>query len=91
MAGSACNVIPRPQSAPSIEDARLRELHEVLTGFAPEGEVLVVISNYTPILNGMLITWLDAVRRAKVKNYVIVAIDASIQEWCRCALAVGDE
>lgn len=50
---------------------------------AVQGDVLVAISNNTPILNGMLLTWLDAVKRARVDNYAIVAIDGDIQRWCR--------
>jgi len=78
----SCVPLTKPTSTDAVPE-RLRELHSLLQQVAPSGDVLVAISNNTPILNGMLLTWLDAVKRARVDNYAIVAIDGDIQRWCR--------
>ena len=49
-------------------DPELRELKAYLEKVAPEGEVLIGVSNKNPMLEGMLDTWLRGVRGAGVSG-----------------------
>lgn len=81
-ASGRCGIIPAMAEAPAGRP-EMAELLSLLRRVAKDGEVLVAISNYTPVLNGMLVTWVESVKRAGVENYVIVAIDDNVQAWCR--------
>lgn len=62
-------------AAAVARDPELRSLKSYLQQVAPEGEVLVGVSNKNPMLEGMLDTWLQGVQQAGVTNYVVVALD----------------
>ncbi|GBF91185.1 glycosyltransferase [Raphidocelis subcapitata] len=62
-------------AASVAKDPELRALRAYLDKIAPEGEVLIGVSNKNPMLEGMLDTWLRGVRGAGVSNYLVVALD----------------
>ncbi|KDD71506.1 nucleotide-diphospho-sugar transferase, partial [Helicosporidium sp. ATCC 50920] len=49
---------------------------------APEGEVMVVISNMRMVTEKGLVRWLEAVRRADVKHWMVVALDKELRDYC---------
>lgn len=61
---------------PKNQRAELADLESLLLRVAPTREVLVALSNANPLREGMLDTFLKGVVDvAKMKNYVIVALD----------------
>ena len=97
-----------PETAPAATGAEKGDetLRAILRKVAPDGEVLAAVSNKALISkdgdHGMLRTWLDGVRRSKVKNYVVICLDEQVAGtmeklgvpyWYRekKALADGDE
>jgi hypothetical protein len=66
--GAAGGVLPAPLEPDALEkSAELRELRAYLEKIAPEGEVMIGVSNQNPMLEGMLDTWLEGVRGAGVR------------------------
>jgi hypothetical protein len=57
------------------KDPQLKALKAYLQKVAPNKEVLIGVSNMNPLREGMLGTFLEGVKQAKVENYVIVALD----------------
>ena len=107
-AGSMPGVWWTPETAPAATGAEKGDetLRAILRKVAPDGEVLAAVSNKALISedgdHGMLRTWLDGVRRSKVKNYVVICLDEQVAGtmeklgvpyWYRekKALADGDE
>eukprot|EP00884_Botryococcus_braunii_P010704 jgi/Botrbrau1/19635/Bobra.0003s0005.1 len=45
-------------------------------------EVMIAISDYNLVATGALVTWIKTVKRAGVKNYMIVAIDKQLADYC---------
>lgn len=60
------HVSPDDVAAAIGSDPELRDLHEFLLRVAPEGEVLIGVSNQRPLQEGMLDTWLEGVKQAGV-------------------------
>jgi len=63
------SVPPSEVAAAVASDPELKALLQYLQQVAPEGEVLVGVSNQTPMLEGMLDTWLEGVKQAGVRAY----------------------
>ena len=74
--GEACldrHAVWEPSSKRSVKDP---ELAEVLKEVAVNNELLVAVSNINyAAKGGMLDTWMDGVKRAGVKNALVVALD----------------
>lgn len=70
-------VVPTEESKKKYAD-----LEAVLEKVAINREVLVAVSDINPLRGGMLKLWLDGVLRAGIKNYLVVAIDHELEEWC---------
>lgn len=58
------------------------DLEEVLMKFAPTKDVMIAISNYNLVPYGELPMWLKGVKHAGVTNYLVVAIDDKLNQWC---------
>jgi hypothetical protein len=52
----------------AAKDPELLQLRAYLDKIAPEGEVLIGVSNQTPMIEGMLDTWLEGVKQAGVSG-----------------------
>lgn len=57
-------------------------LKNILKRVAPDGNVLIAISNFNLAMEGSLLVWLDCVQRVGIKNWLLVAIDESLKEFC---------
>lgn len=57
---------PAAVAAAVASDPELRSLRDYLAQIAPQGEVLIGVSNQNPMLEGMLDTWLEGVKQAGV-------------------------
>eukprot|EP00873_Tetraselmis_striata_P028570 jgi/Tetstr1/448834/TSEL_036060.t1 len=92
-AGSARELRPEPTQIvrPAVQSARggasaaglsaahsKADLLQVLQTVAPSKEVLIAISDYNLVREGMLTTWVKCVQRAGVKNYLVVGLDEEI-------------
>jgi hypothetical protein len=78
-ASAAAAAAAAPTSAATAaairKDPQLKALKAYLQKVAPSKEVLIGVSNMNPLREGMLGTFLEGVKQAKVDNYVIVALD----------------
>ena len=71
----------RALKRPSVtSDPALAELEAALLRIAPTKEVMIGVANANPLREGMLLAFVDAVERAGVRNYVIVALDKETEE-----------
>lgn len=61
-------------------DETSKRLHALLRRVAPGKEVLVAVSNATPLREGMLDTFLSGLQRAGVTNYVIISLDKETEQ-----------
>ena len=58
------------------------ELEAYLKQVAPDGEVLVAISNFNLVQwGGMLNTWIERVQKAGVKPWLVLAIDEPLHKY----------
>ncbi|KAL0037045.1 hypothetical protein WJX77_010367 [Trebouxia sp. C0004] len=71
------NQVPRRKL---VQKEPRSELESILQRVAPEREVMIAISNYKLIREGMLTTWLEMLTKAEVPNYVVVAIDTQLRD-----------
>ncbi len=58
------------------------ELEKILQRVAPDGEVMIAISNMNLIRSESLVLWLKGARRIKSKNWLVVAIDEELRDYC---------
>ncbi len=71
-------ILPLPEDQPPRDD-----LEAQLRVVAPSHEVLVAVANKNTWQgDGMLLTFLNGVRNAGVKNHLVVAIDHETKDWC---------
>eukprot|EP00887_Chlorella_sp_A99_P004607 scaffold4.g4607.t1 len=59
------------------------ELERVLREVAPQGEVMIAISNYNLIREGSLRMWLQCVQKLDATNWLVVAIDEELRDYCK--------
>lgn len=69
------NIVPTQEHRDKFPD-----LLALLERTAINNEILVAVSDYNLILQGMLTTFIECVQRAGVKNYLIVALDDKLGE-----------
>mmetsp|Transcript_39767 Transcript_39767/g.88392 ORF Transcript_39767/g.88392 Transcript_39767/m.88392 type:complete len:376 (-) Transcript_39767:607-1734(-) len=66
-----------PDTAPARND-----LEKVLRQVAPSKEVFLAVANKNTMWDGMLKTFTDGIKRAGVKNHLILALDEETKKWC---------
>ncbi|PRW59143.1 Nucleotide-diphospho-sugar transferase family [Chlorella sorokiniana] len=77
--GSAAAAVTTRRSSGKPRNA----LEEILQRVAPQGEVMIAISNYNLILESSLVMWLECVQRIPtLKNWLVVAIDEQLRDYC---------
>lgn len=59
------------------------DLERLLQKVAPDGEVMIVISNMNLIREDSLRLWLDGAKRIPSKNWLVVAIDEELRDYCQ--------
>lgn len=75
-------------TASTMDDASAGKISEsgleaILRDVAPTGEVLIAISNFNLVMEGSLMVWLDCVHKAGVNNWLVVAIDENLRNYCK--------
>jgi arabinosyltransferase len=58
------------------------ELEKSLQRIAPDGEVMIAISNMNLIRSESLVLWLQGAQRISSKNWLVVAIDEELRDYC---------
>lgn len=58
------------------------ELEKILQRIAPDGEVMIAISNMNLIRSESLVLWLQGAQRIPSKNWLVVAIDEELRDYC---------
>jgi len=67
-----------------IKDRQPRsELEKILQHVAPDGEVMIAISNMNLIREDSLVLWLKCVQRLGFPNWLVVAIDEELRDYCQ--------
>ncbi len=56
---------------------------QILESVAINNEVMVALSNQNLVYEGMVKTYTDMLKRAKVTNFVLVALDDETERWCK--------
>ena len=59
------------------------ELEKILQKVAPDGEVMIAISNMNLIRSESLRLWLNTAQRIPSKNWLVVAIDEELRDYCK--------
>mmetsp|Transcript_20288 Transcript_20288/g.61122 ORF Transcript_20288/g.61122 Transcript_20288/m.61122 type:complete len:374 (+) Transcript_20288:581-1702(+) len=57
------------------------ELEGILQRIAPDKEVMIGISNYNLVAGGELVSFLDALSKITIPNFLIVAIDTQLRDY----------
>jgi hypothetical protein len=58
------------------------DLEKILQRVAPDGEVMIAISNMNLIRSESLVLWLKGAQRMKSTNWLVVAIDDELRDYC---------
>ncbi|PNH08499.1 hypothetical protein TSOC_004946 [Tetrabaena socialis] len=58
------------------------ELEAYLMKIAPEKELLLAVANKNTMWDGMLDTFTKGIKRAKVSNHMVLALDVVTRDWC---------
>jgi hypothetical protein len=59
------------------------ELEAYLMQIAPSRELLLAVANKNTMWDGMLDTFTQGIKRAKVPNHMVLALDKQTLEWCK--------
>ncbi|KAG2430086.1 hypothetical protein HXX76_010185 [Chlamydomonas incerta] len=59
------------------------ELEAYLMQIAPNKELLLAVANKNTMWDGMLDTFTQGIKRAKVANHMILALDQQTADWCK--------
>jgi arabinosyltransferase len=82
--GGVDAAVSERREASSLSQGKPRnELEATLRKVAPQGEVLIAISNYNLVREGALNVWIDCVERIPSKNWLVVAIDEALRDYCK--------
>lgn len=66
-----------------IKDRKPRnDLEKLLQHIAPDGEVMIAISNMNLIRSESLVLWIQGAQRIPSKNWLVVAIDEELRDYC---------
>ncbi|KAG7675171.1 hypothetical protein Ndes2526B_g08029 [Nannochloris sp. 'desiccata'] len=57
-------------------------LEKILQRIAPDGEIMIAISNMNLIRSESLVLWLQGARRIQSTNWLVVAIDEELRDYC---------
>jgi hypothetical protein len=57
-------------------------LEKILQRVAPDGEVMIAISNMNLIRSESLILWLQGAQKLQTSNWLVVAIDEELRDYC---------
>lgn len=63
--------------------APMNDLHRLLLKIAPQKEVMIAISNMNLVHSQSLLLWLEGVQQIESTNWLVVAIDEQLRDWCR--------
>jgi len=58
------------------------DLEKILQDIAPDGEVMIAISNMNLIRSESLVLWLQGAQRIQSSNWLVVAIDDELRDYC---------
>ena len=58
------------------------DLEKLLQRIAPDGEVMIAISNMNLIRSESLVLWIQGAQRIPSKNWLVVAIDEELRDYC---------
>lgn len=57
-------------------------LEKILQRIAPDGEIMIAISNMNLIRSESLVLWLQGAQRIQNTNWLVVAIDEELRDYC---------
>lgn len=85
LAAASGGVSGGPDGIPRSADPQPRnELEALLRRVAPQGEVMIAISNMNLIHEQSLVMWLECVQRLpSLTNFLVVAIDQELAGYCK--------